>query len=127
MERKVEVYKDSNGKLHEKREEYLIAELDIIHKSQIETWKFFLERVKSDPTEHFKILSSLASKVDTQTKEEREASLKEHLNFIKEAKKAVLSKECGISMGEPRVTENWNESPGTWLGISAQDLNIPNC
>lgn len=124
-ENKVEVYKDSNGKLHEKREDYLIAELDIMHKSQIETWEFFLERVKSDPTEHFKILASLASRCDTQTSEERNKSLKDYINFVKEAQYVKIGKE--YTPDDNIASDNWNESPGSWLGISAQDLGIPNC
>ena len=124
-ENKVEVYKDSNGILYEKREDYLIAELDIMHKSQIETWEFFLERVKNNPTEHFKILAMLASKMENQTTEERNKELKEHIEFVKEAQRAKIKKECSTDLSTSQ--DNWNKTPGSWLGISAQDLGIPNC
>lgn len=124
MENKVEVYKDSKGKLHENRNEYYSAELKIMHENNIEVWEHWLEMVKSDPENFYKILKHLIELFKKETPEELEKHYQEKIDFIKEAKKIERETECD----EPSSGEsNWNASPGDWLGIYAQDLGVPNC
>ena len=124
MERKIEVYKDSNGKLHENRNDYYVAETKIMHKDNIEMWKHWSELVESDPEMFYKIMMNFTKIIESKTPEENQKSFEEKINFIKEAKKIINE----ISQHDRFFQNpNWNDSPGDWLGISAQDLGVPNC
>jgi len=126
MENKVEVYKDSKGKLHENRNEYYSAELKIMHEANIENWEHWLEMVKDDPENFYKIMMNFIKIIESKTPEENQKSFQEKIDFIKEAKR--IENENEAESGEPFSGEsNWNASPGDWLGIYAQDLQIPNC
>jgi len=62
--------------------------------------------------------------IESKTPEENQKSFEEKINFIKEAKKIIHeTREYNRFYPNP----NWNDSPGEWLGISAQDLGVPNC
>ena len=80
---------------------------------------------RSDPENYYKILHHLIDVSKKQTDEEIEKTYKEHISFIEEAKRIKYSNEPDYDGDE--INANWNESPGSWLGISAQDLGVPNC
>jgi hypothetical protein len=42
---KIEAYKDSNGRLHETRESYILAEADIKKEQILETWDIMSEAI----------------------------------------------------------------------------------
>lgn len=121
---KIEAYKDSKGKLHEKEEDYLLAELEIESESIVslhERWLAFMEK---DPTFHYQLLKHLINlaKEDNLAEEKIDRRI-EMLEKAKEIKRKNTIKNKDSYSANP----NWNDSPGEWRGISAQDLGIPNC
>jgi len=126
MERKIEVYKDSKGKLYEDRDKYYVAELEIIHQKNIELFEYWLDIVRLEPENYYKLLRTLL-KSDKINDEIDEKKFNEHMNFIKEAKKIKSEMMMRNEYPDYESNSNWNSNPGDWLGISAQDLGVPNC
>ena len=121
---KVEVYKDSKGNLHEKEDDYLLAELKIETDNAISLHERWLSFMEVDPTNHYLLLQYLA-KLIKETPDFDE-TLNERIELLQKAKE-IRRKNIVKEGNSCSANSNWNDSPGEWLGISAQDLGVPNC
>ncbi len=120
--KKIEVYEDSNKVLHRDEDSYITAESKILHEQFVQLHSVWLQAVKNDPTNHYKFLKYIKDLIEKT--EDFEEQYKEKIDFFTKAKK-IRSKDYHYDSAYEN--SNWNDSPGEWRGISAQDLGIPNC
>lgn len=123
MNKKVEVWKDRKGGLHEDRRSYVIAEVELYKKSQHEVLEYYIQKYGDLALTH--IIKTIINGIKTlKTLDaicEEEKQIDDLLDEYRQYKKTPDN-----SAGNSIEQENWNTSPGEWLGISAQDLGIPN-
>lgn len=120
MENKIEVYKDSNGKLYENRKDYYINEYSIIKENQIKKFESFLNSIKEDPENYYKIIKGLYE-YGKSSENNMSKQYKEKIDFIKEAKKYINNSNQDYNTNQ-EMNSNFNSSPGDDHGITAQDL-----
>lgn len=130
--KQIKAYKDSKGKLHENKEDYLVAEYKINKDKFIILHEQFLALVTAGPEYHYKILKDLTNSLYSTLKKYNGSmdKVNEEIDIrmknIIEAKNIINKRKYQFN-DDSFSSDNWNESPGSWRGIDAQDIGLPNC
>lgn len=124
-ENKIEVWKDKRGNLHESRDSYILAELEIFKDGQVRTFEMVKKIMKDNKLAFYTYLKKVVESA-IENPESAKQEMLEIENMIKEAAN-IERRKPKASSDDSCSNPNWNDSPGEWLGISAQDMGIPNC
>ena len=96
--KKVEVYKDSKGKLFENEKEYILSEAKIQRTMILEQWKMFTDAIQNKPENYYLFMKRIADSI-IEGKTTKDSLEKEYADVME-----IFKKEIKIK------TDNYNNS-----------------
>lgn len=118
--KKVNVYKDSKGNLHEKYDDYVVAEYQIIESDFKDAIERYFEVFSHNPFSWIDFIKKLSDDLDSNPKERREKDYEWYNNLRKEYKR-IQSDKSFKNYSDINL-DNYNGVPGVNDCISATEL-----